>query len=72
MTLTLSVFSLIKGIYVVGFFYPVVMKNKVRIRVQISAVNKQHHPEKAATAFKKVAMLSKEKNKILTYEENTY
>ena len=40
-----------KGIYVIGFFYPVVPKNEARIRVQISAAMKKHHLDKAVEAF---------------------
>jgi glycine C-acetyltransferase len=40
-----------KGIYVIGFFYPVVAKGQARIRVQISAAHEQHHLEKAIAAF---------------------
>jgi glycine C-acetyltransferase len=43
-----------EGIYVIGFFYPVVAKGKARIRVQISAGHEQHHLEKAVAAFTKV------------------
>ena len=43
-----------EGIYVVGFFYPVVPKGKARIRVQISAAHEQKHLEKAVAAFTKV------------------
>ena len=43
-----------EGIYVIGFFYPVVPKEKARIRVQISAGHDQHHLEKAVEAFSKV------------------
>lgn len=43
-----------EGIYVIGFFYPVVPKEKARIRVQISAGHDQHHLEKAVEAFTKV------------------
>ena len=41
------------GIYVVGFFYPVVPKNEARIRVQISAAMSKKHIDKAIIAFKK-------------------
>lgn len=44
-----------EGVYVIGFFYPVVPKGKARIRVQISAVHTQDHLEKAAHAFETVA-----------------
>jgi glycine C-acetyltransferase len=40
-----------RGIYVIGFFYPVVPKGKARIRVQISAAHEQEHLEKAIDAF---------------------
>jgi len=43
-----------EGIYVIGFFYPVVAKGKARIRVQISAAHEQHHLKKAVDAFIKV------------------
>ncbi|MCJ7465759.1 MAG: glycine C-acetyltransferase [Maribacter sp.] len=40
-----------KGIYVIGFFYPVVPKNMARIRVQLSAAHKIEHLDKAIQAF---------------------
>ena len=43
-----------EGIYVIGFFYPVVPKGKARIRVQLSAAHEQEHLEKAIAAFTKV------------------
>ncbi len=43
-----------EGIYVIGFFYPVVPKEKARIRVQLSAAHDRHHLEKAVKAFVKV------------------
>lgn len=43
-----------KGIYVIGFFYPVVPKGQARIRVQISAGHEQHHLDKAIQAFTEV------------------
>lgn len=43
-----------EGIYVIGFFYPVVPKDKARIRVQISAAHEIHHLDKAVAAFTKV------------------
>jgi glycine C-acetyltransferase len=45
---------LTEGIYVIGFFFPVVPKGKARIRVQLSAAHKQEHLDKAITAFTKV------------------
>ena len=42
------------GIYVIGFFYPVVPKGQARIRVQLSASHSKEHIEKALSAFKKV------------------
>ena len=44
-----------EGIYVIGFFYPVVPKGKARIRVQLSAAHTKEHLEKAINAFVKVA-----------------
>jgi len=43
-----------EGVYVVGFFFPVVPKGKARIRVQISAAHSKKHLDKALEAFKKV------------------
>jgi glycine C-acetyltransferase len=43
-----------EGIYVIGFFFPVVAKGMARIRVQISAAHERHHLEKAIAAFTKV------------------
>ncbi len=43
-----------KGIYVIGFYFPVVPKGQARIRVQISAVHEQHHLDKAIEAFTEV------------------
>src|SRR5450432_902729 len=43
-----------EGIYVIGFFYPVVAKGQARIRVQISAAHEQEHLDKAIEAFTKV------------------
>lgn len=44
-----------EGIYVIGFFYPVVPKEQARIRVQISAAHEREHLDKAIAAFTKVA-----------------
>lgn len=43
-----------EGIYVIGFFYPVVPKDAARIRVQISAAHEFSHIDKAVAAFEKV------------------
>ena len=43
-----------EGIYVIGFFYPVVPKEKARIRVQMSAGHDREQLDKAITAFTKV------------------
>ena len=43
-----------EGVYVVGFFYPVVPKNEARIRVQISAAMSKEHIDHAIDAFEKV------------------
>ena len=45
---------LARGIYVIGFYYPVVPKGQARIRVQISAAHEQHHLDQAITAFTEV------------------
>jgi glycine C-acetyltransferase len=42
-----------EGIYVIGFFYPVVPKGQARIRVQISAAHERHHLDQAIDAFTK-------------------
>ncbi len=43
-----------EGIYVIGFYFPVVPKGQARIRVQISAAHEQHHLDKAIAAFTQV------------------
>lgn len=43
-----------EGIYVIGFYYPVVPQGKARIRVQMSAAHDMHHLDKAIEAFIKV------------------
>jgi glycine C-acetyltransferase len=43
-----------EGIYVIGFFFPVVPKEKARIRVQLSAAHSKEHLDKAISAFKVV------------------
>lgn len=51
---TMATMLLKEGIYVIGFFFPVVPKGKARIRVQLSAAHNQDHLDKAITAFIKV------------------
>jgi glycine C-acetyltransferase len=43
-----------EGIYVIGFFYPVVAKGNARIRVQLSAAHEKAHIDRAVAAFSKV------------------
>jgi glycine C-acetyltransferase len=43
-----------RGIYVIGFFFPVVPKDKARIRVQLSAAHTKAHIDKALQAFTEV------------------
>jgi glycine C-acetyltransferase len=43
-----------EGIYVIGFYYPVVPKEQARIRVQLSAAHEKEHLDKAISAFEKV------------------
>ena len=43
-----------EGIYVIGFFFPVVAKGQARIRVQLSAAHEQQHLDKAIAAFTKI------------------
>lgn len=45
-----------KGIYVIGFFFPVVPKDKARIRVQLSAAHTKEHLDKAIAAFTEVGL----------------
>lgn len=51
---TMANMLLNEGIYVIGFFFPVVPKEKARIRVQLSAAHQKEHLDKAISAFKKV------------------
>ncbi|MFD2551429.1 glycine C-acetyltransferase [Bizionia sediminis] len=51
---TMANMLLEEGIYVIGFFYPVVPKGKARIRVQLSAAHEQAHLDAAISAFIKV------------------
>ncbi len=53
-----------EGIYVIGFFYPVVPKGKARIRVQISAGHERHHLDKAIEAFSKIGKELKVINRV--------
>jgi glycine C-acetyltransferase len=48
-----------EGIYVVGFYFPVVPKGKARIRIQISSAMDYYHLDKALNAFKKVGQKMK-------------
>jgi glycine C-acetyltransferase len=48
-----------EGIYVIGFFFPVVPKDKARIRVQLSAAHEKEHIQKAINAFIKVGKILK-------------
>jgi glycine C-acetyltransferase len=43
-----------EGVYVIGFFFPVVAKGQARIRVQLSAAHEQAHLDAAIAAFTKV------------------
>lgn len=43
-----------EGIYVIGFYYPVVPKGQARIRVQLSSAHKKEHLDKAVKAFEKI------------------
>ncbi len=51
---TMANMLLKEGIYVIGFFFPVVPKEKARIRVQLSAAHTKEHLDKAVEAFSKV------------------
>lgn len=58
-----------EGIYVVGFFFPVVPQGQARIRVQISADHEMAHLDKAIAAFAKVGakykILGKKKDEVI-------
>jgi glycine C-acetyltransferase len=60
---------LAEGIYVVGFFFPVVPKGQARIRTQLSAAHEKAHLDRAIEAFKKIGakydILGKDKNAII-------
>ena len=43
-----------EGIYVIGFYYPVVPKGQARIRVQLSAAHEMEHLDKAIRSFEKI------------------
>ena len=51
---TMAARLLEEGIYVIGFFFPVVAKGQARIRVQLSAAHEPHHLDKAIAAFTKI------------------
>jgi glycine C-acetyltransferase len=51
---TMAASLLEEGIYVIGFFFPVVAKGQARIRVQLSAAHERHHIDKAIAAFTKI------------------
>jgi glycine C-acetyltransferase len=51
---TMAARLLEEGIYVIGFFFPVVPKGQARIRVQLSAAHQQQHLDKAIAAFSKI------------------
>nr|WP_321233771.1 glycine C-acetyltransferase [uncultured Psychroserpens sp.] len=51
---TMAKMLLNEGIYVIGFFFPVVPREKARIRVQLSAAHTKTHLDKAITAFTKI------------------
>mgnify|MGYP002261688952 CR=1 FL=1 len=57
------------GVYVVGFFFPVVPKGQARIRTQLSAAHEKHHLDRAIEAFikvgKKYDILGKGRNDIV-------
>lgn len=53
---TMANLLLEEGIYVIGFFYPVVPKEKARIRVQLSAAHTLEHLDKAIAAFVKIGL----------------
>ncbi|NOZ34097.1 MAG: glycine C-acetyltransferase [Chlorobi bacterium] len=58
-----------EGIYVIGFYYPVVAKGQARIRIQLSAAHEQEHLDKAVNAFIKIGkefnILGKTKEEII-------
>jgi len=58
-----------EGIYVIGFYYPVVAKGQARIRIQLSAAHTQEHLDKAINAFIKIGkefdILGKTKDEII-------
>ena len=58
-----------EGIFVIGFFYPVVARGQARIRVQISADHEMEHLDKAISAFTKIGkkydILGKKKKEIV-------
>ena len=59
-----------EGIYVIGFYYPVVAKGQARIRIQLSAAHEKEHLDKAINAFIKIGkefnILGKSKEEIIS------
>ncbi|RLD50254.1 MAG: glycine C-acetyltransferase, partial [Bacteroidetes bacterium] len=59
-----------EGIYVIGFYYPVVAKGQARIRIQLSAAHEKEHLDKAINAFIKIGkefnILGKNKEEIIS------
>jgi glycine C-acetyltransferase len=53
---TMANLLLEEGIYVIGFFFPVVPRDKARIRVQLSAAHTTQHLDKAIAAFVKIGI----------------
>ena len=53
---TMANLLLEEGIYVIGFFFPVVPRDKARIRVQLSAAHTTEHLDKAIAAFVKIGL----------------
>jgi glycine C-acetyltransferase len=58
-----------EGIYVIGFYFPVVAKGQARIRIQLSAAHTKQHLDKAVDAFIKIGkefnILGKSKEQII-------
>ena len=57
-----------KGIYVIGFFFPVVPRDRARIRVQLSAAHTKEHLDKAIESFIEVGiMLNIHNNQLISH-----